>query len=86
LHLETKDLLLNRIELILQNSSVQQGTVIVDIKIENKPLVSEQLEIRFNGTSESIQLLIFPYSQEKLFKEKQQECLEEQESVLIFIY
>jgi hypothetical protein len=86
LHLETKDLLLNRIELILQSSSVQEGTIIEDTKTEIKPLVSEQLEIRFNGTSESIQLLIFPCSQEKLIQEKQQECFEVQENVSNFIY
>jgi hypothetical protein len=38
--LETKDLLLEKIELILQNPGVHQGIIIKDIKKENKPLVS----------------------------------------------
>jgi hypothetical protein len=79
-------MLLDRIELILQSSSMQQGTIIENIKTKIKPLVSEQLEIRFNGTCESTQLLIFPCSQEKLIQEKQQECLEVQENVSNFIY
>jgi hypothetical protein len=63
LTLEKKKLLLGRIELILQSSSVQQGTVIEDIKTEIKLLFCEQLEIRFNGISEFAQLLICPCSQ-----------------------
>ena len=39
--LETKELLLERIQLILQNSSVHQGIIIKDIKKEIKPLVSK---------------------------------------------
>jgi hypothetical protein len=46
------------------------------MKTEIKPLVSEKVKKRFNGISESAQLLIFPCSQEKLIQEKQQECLE----------
>ena len=83
--LDTKDLLLDRIQLILQSSSMQQGILTEAIKTEIITLVFEQLEIWFNGISESAQLLIFPCSQEKLIQEKQQECLEVQESVLIFI-
>ena len=54
------------------------------MKTEIKPLVSEKLEKWFNGINESAQLLIFPRSQEKLIQEKQQECLEVQQNVLIF--
>ena len=83
--LETKDMLVNRIQSILQRTSVQKGINFEDIKTEMKALVSEQLQIRFNGISESPQLLIFPCSQEKLIQEKQQEFLEIEETVLIFI-
>ena len=41
--------------------------------------------MRFTGNSESIQLQIIPCSQGKLIQEKEQECLEVQESLLIFI-
>ena len=69
----------------LTSSSVHQGIIIENIKIEIKPLVSEQLEIRFNAVSESAQLLVLPCSQEKRIQEKQQDCLEVQESLIIFI-
>ena len=80
-----RDFLLERIESILESSSVHEGIIFEDIKPEIKPLVSEQLEIRFNCISESVHLQIIPWSQEKLIQEKQQECFEVQESVLIFI-
>ena len=86
LPLEKKDFLLGRIKWNLTSPFVQQGIIIEVIKTEIIPLVSEQLELRFNGISESAQLLIFPCSQEKLIQEKQQECLDVKESVVIFIY
>jgi hypothetical protein len=58
--LETKDLLLERIQLFLQNSTVDQGIIIEDIKKEIKPLVSEKLEIQLNGFSEITDLLLYP--------------------------
>ena len=78
-------MLFDRVQLILESSSVQQGINIEDIKTEIKPLVSEQLYIRINGISESPKLLIFPCSQEKLIQKKHLECLKVKESVLIFI-
>ena len=59
LPLDAKEWLLLNIDLILDCSGVNQGIIIEDIKTEIKPLVSEQLELRFNGISESAQLLIF---------------------------
>jgi hypothetical protein len=56
LPLETKNHLLDQIEQILQDTTVHQGIIIKDIKQKLKLLVSEQLEIRFNGVSESSQL------------------------------
>jgi hypothetical protein len=76
LPLETKVQLLLIIQLIIQNSSVNQGIFIEVKKTEIKTLVSGKLKKRLNGISESAQLLIFPCTQEKLIQGKQQECLE----------
>lgn len=58
--LETKGLLLDRIHMILQNSSVDQGIIIVDIIRKIKPLMSEKQEIQLNDISETAQLLLYP--------------------------
>jgi hypothetical protein len=50
------------IQVIFQRTSVQKGINFEDVKSDMKALVSEQLEKRFNGISESSEKLLFPCS------------------------
>ena len=77
-------MLLERIRSILQSSCVQKGIIIEYIKREINSLVTEKLEIQCNGISELPRSYYIPCSRANLLKEKQQECLEIQENVLMF--